>query len=101
MKRTPVPPDAPMTPPFEVAFFIGETRLTSPLAISLHRVLVSLIGGIAATPDSLDDVRASLARWKNVAVPGHREDQEIEGFYTTLSMTQEFRCVVAALYGRA
>jgi hypothetical protein len=61
----------------------------------LYRLLDKLAPQEVATPEKIDHV---LARW---ATLDDRSDGEvIEGHHTGLSIKDEFRCLIAALYGR-
>jgi hypothetical protein len=41
-----------------------------------------------------------LERWGGLKLGGYEEGKEMEGNFTSLPMTQELRCYIAALYGR-
>jgi hypothetical protein len=59
-------------------------------------LLINLDFRHVAGPESLDHV---LARW--AAMPDKAKDAEpFEGYYTTAGLKDEFRCLIAALYGR-
>ena len=49
------------------------------------------------SPERIDHV---LERWSGLKLGGDKEGQEMEGNFTSLPMTQELRCYIAALYGR-
>lgn len=62
----------------------------------LYALLDSLDFQHTAVPDRIDHV---LSRWAELA--DHTSDGKlIEGDYTSLSMRDEFRCLIAAMYGR-
>jgi hypothetical protein len=50
-----------------------------------------------AAPDKIEDV---LERWGSVVVNDYKENPA-EGLFTSAPLRDEFRCVIAALYGRA
>ena len=60
-------------------------------------VLGRLVPGQVYRPERIDHV---LDRWKRLKLSGYRQGQEMEGSFTGLSMTEELRCQIAALYGR-
>lgn len=65
---------------------------------ALRSLLDRLDPGTVESPDA--PINAVLDRWKNVDVPENEKKAEREGYYTELSMHEEFRCLVAALYGK-
>jgi hypothetical protein len=46
------------------------------------------------------DLEAVLARWESVEIKNYKGEVE-NGYYTGLSFAEEFRCLVAVLYGRS
>jgi hypothetical protein len=62
----------------------------------LYYFLDALAPGHVATPQKIDHV---LARWATLD-DQHSDGKVIEGRYTPLSIKDEFRCLVAALFGR-
>lgn len=72
----------------------------APLEIHWLRVLYRLLDQLdfqhVEHPETLDNV---LPRWTQLDDKGH-DDKPIEGYYTSLSLKDEFRCLVASLYGR-
>jgi hypothetical protein len=59
---------------------------------ALYYLLDKLDPDEVAHPERIDHV---LSRWKSVKV-----DENSKGQYASLSMAEEFRCLIAALYGR-
>jgi hypothetical protein len=62
----------------------------------LHGLLDQLDFQQVAHPETIENV---LARWAQLDDKGH-DDKPIEGYFTSLSLKDEFRCLVASLYGR-
>jgi hypothetical protein len=87
----------------------GVFRLvrTAPLEPVWLRTLHSLLMGVdparAKSPQSVQEAREAVDRWKdlNVARTFKPEEGDEQGYYTELSLADEFRCLVAALYGHA
>lgn len=67
---------------------------------ALHVLLDKLDPSFAKSMDS--DPRAMFSRWSPVVVKNKysQKDEDKEGWFTSLSFADEFRCQVAALYGR-
>jgi hypothetical protein len=62
----------------------------------LYDLLIDLDFKDVARPENLNGV---LTRW--AAMPDKAEDGELfEGYYTNVGLKDEFRCLIAALYGR-
>jgi hypothetical protein len=73
-------------------FMMIETVPTTGLWVrTLGGLFRNLIPSQVARPDSIDKV---LERWR-----GQKEHEPIDGMYTGLTLFEEFRCYVAALYG--
>jgi hypothetical protein len=72
----------------------------APVTIKWVWVLYALLDKLApqqvATPEKIDHV---LARWATLD-DRHSDGKVIEAYHTSLSIKDEFRCLVAALYGR-
>ena len=72
----------------------------APVSMEWVWVLYDLLDSLApeqvATPEKIDHV---LARWATLD-DRMSDGKEIEGHYTSLSIKDEFRCLIAALYGR-
>jgi hypothetical protein len=64
---------------------------------TLYGLLDSLDPQFVASPDNIDDV---LERWASVAVDDYKGNPA-EGYFTSLPLREEFRCVIASLYGKA
>jgi hypothetical protein len=64
---------------------------------SLYYLLDSLDPQFVERPDKIDDV---LERWRSVAVDDYKGNPH-EGLFTSAPLRDEFRCLVAALYGKA
>lgn len=68
------------------------------------RVLYGLLHGLTPRQASAqkENILEVLERWSEVKVMGQysREHEEENGWYTDLSYVEEFKCLVAALYGR-
>jgi hypothetical protein len=62
----------------------------------LYDLLDRLDPNQVASPQGIDHV---LTRWKALAL-GNRKGEAVEGHYTSLPITEEFRCMIGALYGR-
>jgi|SRR5579862_88257 len=70
---------------------------TSAWLHSLHWLLDSLDPRNVFSPDKIDD---AVERWGSVAVDD-ANGNPLQGYFTSVSLRDEFRCAVAALYGRA
>lgn len=68
--------------------------------ITLHQLLLEVNPARVRAPDSERAVLDTLERWKDVKVMNEFRKQEQAGRFTSLSLAEEFRCLVAALYGR-
>jgi hypothetical protein len=64
---------------------------------TFRSLLDRLDPGAVRTPDA--PITAILDRWINVPMPDGETKKEQEGYYTPLSLRDEFRCLVASLYG--
>src|ERR1051326_6157285 len=62
----------------------------------LYDLLESLNPNQVAYPERLDNV---LSRWKALSISNHKHEP-VEGHYTSLPISEEFRCMIGALYGR-
>jgi hypothetical protein len=73
----------------------------APVSMEWLWVLYDLLNTLApeqvATPEKIDHV---LARWAALDDRGH-DGKAIEGHITSLSIKDEFRCLIAALYARS
>jgi hypothetical protein len=67
----------------------------------LHAVLAKVNPRRVRSPDSVKSVLDALSRWETVKVPGYKDGEEAEGHYSSMTLTEEFRVLVAVLYGRA
>lgn len=67
---------------------------------TLHELLSRIDPQAVHTPDA--DPQDALSRWSGLRLErGFGDDkEEEEGRFTSLTLVQEFRCLVAALYGR-
>jgi hypothetical protein len=63
---------------------------------ALYRLLDQLNFRQVASPESIDNV---LARWAQLDDRGSK-GKPMEGYFTSLSLKDEFRCLVASVYGR-
>ncbi len=72
----------------------------APLEKHWLRTLYDLLSHLdyqqVASPETIDNV---LKRWAKLD-DKDRNDKPSEGYYTSLSLKDEFRCLVASLYGR-
>lgn len=73
---------------------------TAPLDLLWVRVLYNLLLNqnlrYVAKPEKLDSV---LNRWATMSDKTRDGKKVVEGYYTNLSLRDEFRCLIAALYG--
>ena len=67
----------------------------------LHSMLMRIDPAHTCTP-SEEQAREALSRWAPLKIKkGNNEpDSDQDGYYTALTLVEEFRCLVAALYGR-
>jgi hypothetical protein len=70
--------------------------LETPWIWALYDVLDRLPPEHVATPEKIDHV---LSRWGTVDAR-ESDGKEMEGLHTPLSINEEFRCLIGALYGR-
>jgi hypothetical protein len=70
---------------------------TSAWLYSLYYLLDSLDPQYVTSPGKLDDV---LERWESVTVNDYKGNPA-EGHFTHAPLRDEFRCIIAALYGKA
>jgi hypothetical protein len=79
---------------------IFRSLQVAPVSLASVRVLYTLLDRLdpqhVASPERIDDV---LARWNELDGRDHKGEPE-EGLFTTLSLKDEFRCLIAAVYGR-
>lgn len=66
---------------------------------TLHSLLLEVNPARTHAPDSEQAVLDTIARWQGVTVTRAFSNREQEGYYTTLPLADEFRCLIAALYG--
>jgi hypothetical protein len=73
---------------------------TAPVTLVWVRVLYDLLDQLSFqqtdTPDRIDHV---LARWAQLD-DRDRDGKPCEGYFTSLPLKEEFRCLIAAMYGR-
>lgn len=67
---------------------------------ALHQLLLEVNPARARGPGSEQEVLDVLGRWENVKVMNQYRKEEQAGRFTSLSLADEFRCLIAALYGR-
>lgn len=85
---------------------VFEMVLTAPVAptwaVTLHGLLLKVEPDAAATPKSSEEAHAALVRWRGLHIPKlfGTDDGVQSGFYSSLSLIDEFQCLVGALYGR-
>jgi hypothetical protein len=65
----------------------------------LHSLLMQLDPGDVATPNETQ-AREAVSRWASLEMDEAGSDADKTGCYTDLSLVDEFRCLVAAIYGR-
>lgn len=85
-------------------FCLVRTAPVEPIWVrTLHSLLMGVDPARAKSPQSLEEAREAVDRWKGLKVPRtyKPEEGDEQGHYTQLSLLEEFRCLVAALYGRA
>ncbi|RQR65707.1 hypothetical protein DIE18_04450 [Burkholderia sp. Bp9125] len=68
--------------------------------ITLHQLLLEVNPARVRAPDSEQAVLDVLGRWKDLKVMNQYRKEEQAGRFTSLSLAEEFRCLIAALYGR-
>lgn len=77
---------------------------TAPIEASWQKILHSLLSNIdpSATRIPDTDPQEVLTRWGELKVENtfENQDEDAEGWATSLSLVDEFRCLIAALYGR-
>jgi hypothetical protein len=81
----------------QAIFRLLETAPVKPVCLRvLYDLLMNLDFRHVAHPENLNGV---LGRW--TAMPDKSKDGEpFEGYYTDVGLKDEFRCLIAALYGR-
>lgn len=47
-----------------------------------------------------DNLDAILDRWANENIKNYEDDIDADGYFTSLPLKEEFRCLIASLYGR-
>ena len=47
-----------------------------------------------------NDIDSILDRWSVESIKNYKDDEEAEGYFTSLSLKEEFRCLIASLFGR-
>lgn len=68
--------------------------------ITIHQLLLEVNPARVRAPDSERAVLDVLGRWKDLKVMNQYRKEEQAGRFTSLSLAEEFRCLIAALYGR-
>ena len=79
---------------------LATAPLTEDWIQALHRLLSDVSPHTAKTPDS--DPQPAIARWTSDVIKksyGENKGEDQEGHWTGLSLVDEFRCMIAALYG--
>jgi hypothetical protein len=88
-------PDSPDTGHYAIHKAIFRLLEIAPLEMRWLRALYDLLGELnfmqTHTPQATEPV---LTRWAQL------DDKGSEGYFTSLSLKDEFRCLVASLYGR-
>jgi hypothetical protein len=79
---------------------LESAPVTGHWVVALHYLFDSVDPRNVANPESAR-IRAMLKRWNGVVVMGFKEGEIQSGYSTSLSMADEFRCLIAALYGRS
>jgi hypothetical protein len=81
----------------QAIFRLLETAPVKPVWLrTLYDLLINLDFRHVAHPENLD---SALSRW--AAMPDKTKDgKSFEGYYTNEELKDEFRCLIAALYGR-
>jgi hypothetical protein len=86
-----------------VFLMLQQAPTTAQWLRTLYYLLIDLNKDAVKIPAS-GELDAVLSRWAGVRVPklfGKDEAEDGEGWYTELTFAAEFRCLVAALYGRS
>jgi len=73
---------------------LGTAPVDNNLLIVLYHLLDQLDPQCVHSPENLDHV---LKRWAQLPV---KQDTSHDGYFTSLPLRDEFRCLIAALYGR-
>jgi hypothetical protein len=82
----------------EAIFHFLAIAPTTPKGLhTAYRLLENLNPQHLHLPKQID---AELSRWANVQVLNYKKEPS-EGYFTLLGLVVEFRCMLAALYGRA
>lgn len=82
----------------EAIFRFLSIAPTTPKGLhTAYRLLENLNSRHLFLPKQID---AELIRWANVQVLNHKNEPS-EGYFTPMGLVDEFRCMLAALYGRA
>jgi hypothetical protein len=68
--------------------------------LTLHSLLLEVNPARVRAPDSEQAALDTLTRWHGVTVMRAVGNREHNGYYTPLPLAEEFRCLIAALYGR-
>ena len=74
---------------------------TAPLELLWVRALYDLLNNLnfrdVYSPEAIDGV---LARWASMSDNATDGKEQVEGYYTDIGLRDEFRCLIAAMYGR-
>ncbi len=85
----------------KAVFALLQTAPAEPQwVVTLHQLLLEVNPARVHAPDSERAVLDVLGRWKDLKVLNLFRKQEEAGRFTSLSLSDEFRCLIAALYGR-
>jgi hypothetical protein len=92
--------DMPDTGHYGIHHAIFKLLEIAPVDKHWLRVLYDLLDQLdfqqVARPETIE---TALSRWAQLDDKGY-EGKPIEGYFTSLSLKDEFRCLIAALYGR-
>ncbi|SAL17475.1 hypothetical protein AWB68_00501 [Caballeronia choica] len=78
---------------------LGSAPAQPDWVLTLHQLLLELSPPRVWGFDSEQAVIDILERWKGITVKSEFGDREHEGYFTPQPIAEEFRCLVAALYG--
>ena len=96
--------DSPDLGHYRIHKAILQLLETAPVSkhwvIALYYLIDSLDPAQCARIERSEQFASILSRWKAVVISGYKDGEVQEGYFaSTISLTDEFRCLIAALYG--
>ncbi len=85
-----------------VLFMLRTAPVEAPWLDALYQLMLKVDPEDCIAPDSLEQVHGILDRWKDLKLTNRfsKDQEEQRGSFSGLSRVDEFRSVIAALYGR-